>query len=156
MDDLDFVANMLGDPNIMRYYPRTLSREESGFWIQKQLSRYERHGHGLWLVSELQTGNPVGQVGLMIQEVDGKQEPEIGYQIAFPCWRRHYATEAALGVRKLAFEVMQLPYVISLIRPENTPSQGVARKMGMQPVRETLFYGFNHLVFFVSRNDKHV
>lgn len=142
---------MLGDPNVMRHYPRVLSAEEAAQWIQKQIARYEMHGHGLWLVAQKETGIPVGQVGLMIQEVDGKKEPEIGYQISYPCWRNHYATEAAMAVRKLAFEVMELPYVISLIRPENSPSQGVARKMGMNPVRETMFYGFNHMVFQVTR-----
>ena len=147
------MASMLGDPHVMRYYPRVLSAEEAAQWIQKQITRYELHGHGLWLVSEKETGIPVGQVGLMIQEVDGKKEHEIGYQISYPRWRNHYATEAALAVRKLAFEVMKLPYVISLIRPENSPSQGVARKMGMSSVRETMFYGFNHLVFQVTSYD---
>jgi RimJ/RimL family protein N-acetyltransferase len=39
--------------------------------------------------------------------------------------------------------------VISLIRPENLPSQGVARKLGMAPEREVRFRGLTHLVFAV-------
>lgn len=152
-DDLDFVASMLGHPEVTRYYPKAYSREEAVQWIEKQLRRYENDGHGLWLVSENETQQPVGQVGLMIQEVDGRKEPEIGWMIHFPFWRRHYATEAALSVRSLAFETMNLPYVISLIRPENTPSQGVARKLGMNPIRETMFHGFNHLVFYVEASN---
>lgn len=153
MDDLDFVASMMAHPEVTRYYPRAYTRDESAQWIQRQLHRYEKDGHGLWLVSERGTGQPVGQVGLMIQEVDEKQEPEIGWLIHFPFWRRYYATEAALAVRSLAFEQMNLPYVLSMIRPENTPSQGVARKLGMKPVRETLFHGFQHLVFRVEASD---
>ena len=29
LDDLDFVATMLADPEVMRYYPRCCTREES-------------------------------------------------------------------------------------------------------------------------------
>ena len=39
--------------------------------------------------------------------------------------------------------------VISLIRPENVASQGVARKLGMVPEKEVRFHGLNHIVFAV-------
>jgi ribosomal-protein-alanine N-acetyltransferase len=54
-------------------------------------------------------------------------------------------------VREYAFRVLGKPRVISLIRPENTPSQGVARKLGMSPEREVEFKGLKHIVFAVSR-----
>jgi hypothetical protein len=41
--------------------------------------------------------------------------------------------------------------VISLIRPENTPSQGVARKMGMTIRARTWHGGFEHDVWGVER-----
>ena len=37
--------------------------------------------------------------------------------------------------------------VISLVRPENIPSQGVARQLDMVPEREVEFKGFRHLLF---------
>jgi RimJ/RimL family protein N-acetyltransferase len=58
--DLDFVAAMLADPEVMRFYPKCHSREESETWVQRQLNRYARHGHGLWLVREKATGQPRG------------------------------------------------------------------------------------------------
>ena len=83
--------------------------------------------------------------------MDGRSEPEIGYLIHRPFWRRGYATEAGLGVRRYAFEERGYEYVISLIRPENTPSQGVARKLGLAPERRTMYAGFEHLIFAASR-----
>lgn len=89
----------------------------------------------------------MGQVGLMMQEVEGTWEPEIGYLVHRPFWRRGYAAEAALEVRKYAFAFLGRPKVISLIRPENIPSQGVARSLGMAAQREVDFKDFRHIVF---------
>ena len=145
--DLDFVAGMLSHPEVMRFYPKQYSREESQAWIERQIQRYADHGHGLWLVAERDSQTPVGQVGLMMQEVEGTWEPEIGYLVHRPFWRRGYASEAARGVREYAFDVLKRAKVISLIRPENIPSQGVARTLGMAPQREVDFKGFRHIVF---------
>ena len=38
--DADFVAAMLADPEVMRFYPRCYSRQETEAWIQRQLDRY--------------------------------------------------------------------------------------------------------------------
>ena len=148
--DLDFIAALLSDPEVMRFYPRVYSREEARGWIERQRQRYAAHGHGLWLILDRRTGEPVGQVGLLRQRVDGKEEPEVGYLLHRPFWGRGYATEAARATRDHAFHVLGHPYVISLIRPENLPSQRVARRLGMAPARTTTFAGLEHLVFAVS------
>lgn len=150
--DLDFVAAMLADPEVMRYYPKCYSREQSAFWIERQRKRYARHNHGLWLVSEKTTGQPVGQVGLLIQNVQGVEEKEVAYLIHRPFWGKGFATEAAQACRDYAFGVLERRRVIALIRPENVPSQAVARKLGMTPEPQRVQHsGFDHLLFSVSR-----
>jgi RimJ/RimL family protein N-acetyltransferase len=39
--------------------------------------------------------------------------------------------------------------VVTLIRPENLASQGVARKLGMALEKRAVFAGLDHLVFAV-------
>ena len=151
MRDLDFVASMLGDPLVMRFYPGVQDREESAEWIRRQRDRYLDDGHGLWLMVERATGAPCGQIGLCMQRVSGLDVPEIGYLVHRPYWRRGYATEAALATRAFAFDARGYARVVSLIRPENLPSQGVARKLGMRPGPIVEHGGLPHAIFSVER-----
>jgi RimJ/RimL family protein N-acetyltransferase len=86
-----------------------------------------------------------------MQQVDGRSEPEIGYLIHRPFWRRGFATEAARATRDHAFGALDKPHVISLIRAENLPSQGVAATLGMSVEKRTLHAGIEHLVFGLAR-----
>ena len=150
LSDLDFVSAMLGDVEVMRHYPKPLSREESRAWIERQQARYEADGCGLWLVEETAAERPVGQVGLLWQNVEGAREPEIGYLLDRSCWKRGFATEAAAAVRDDAFGAHGLRRVVSLIRPENLSSQAVAGRLGMAPEREVVFHGLPHRMFSVG------
>jgi [ribosomal protein S5]-alanine N-acetyltransferase len=152
-DDLDFVAAMLAHPEVMRYYPKCYSREEAAVWIERQMRRYARHGHGLWLAIEKTTGEPVGQVGLLIQQVHGVEEKEVAYLIHRPFWRRGFATEAGIAARDYALDVLSRQRVIALIRPENVPSIGVAHKLGLEEEPDRVEHsGFEHIVFSFKRN----
>jgi RimJ/RimL family protein N-acetyltransferase len=153
LDDLDFIAEMIAHPEVMRYYPKLYSRAEAEEWINRQIGRYRSHGYGLWLVTDKSTGEAVGQVGLSPQIVDGVEEPEIGYLIHHSHWRRGLASEAAIAVRDYAFGTLEKDHVISLIRPVNEPSQGVARKMGMRPERKTIYADLEHIVFLLTRDE---
>lgn len=152
--DLDFIALMLADADVMRFYPHCYSREQSLTWIERQIHRYARHGHGLWLAVKKTTGQPVGQVGLLLQRIDGVEEKEVAYLIHRPFWRRGFAAEAAVACRDLAFTSFDRELVIALIRPENVPSQGVAMKLGMKPRPDTVEHGgFKHYVYAITRSD---
>jgi RimJ/RimL family protein N-acetyltransferase len=149
LDDLDFIAELLGDREVMRFYPQHYGRADAEAWVRRTLDRYARYGHALWLVLERATGQPVGQVGLIRQLVEGVDEDEVGYLIHRPFWRRGYASEAACAVRDRAF-AQGRDHVISLIRPINHPSRGVAAKMGMRPIKLTLFGKLEHLIYRVD------
>jgi ribosomal-protein-alanine N-acetyltransferase len=148
-DDLDFLSEMLADPEVMRYYPRPLDRAGAQAWMDRQLERYERDGFGFWLVEEADTGQSVGQVGLLKQTVEGTVHREVAYMIHRPYQRNGFATEAATAVRDHAFEVLDVSEVVSFIRPENLPSQRVARHLGMEPRRMIVHAGLSHLLWVV-------
>lgn len=146
-DDLDFVAGMLADPRVSQFYPKRFDREDARDWIDRQIARYAQEGHGLWLVSERATGRPVGQVGLLLQKVEGVAEPEMAWLLPRQCWGKGYATEAAAATRQAAFSRWSYPHVVALIRPDNAQSRRVADRLGMTLEREVWREGFRHLVY---------
>jgi RimJ/RimL family protein N-acetyltransferase len=73
----------------------------------------------------------VGQCGLLIQNIDGNEELEIGYSIMPGHRGKGYATEAAIHCKIFAFENNFCESLISVIVPENTDSIKVALKNGM-------------------------
>ena len=149
--DLDFLAAMLGDPEVMRYFPSVENRAGTVASIQRQMDRYAQWGYGPWLVLNRETGLPVGRVGLLRQSVDGIEEVEVGYMIHRPFWRQGLAFEAAAACRDYVFHTLRRERVISLVRPENLPSAAVARKLGMQAEKEVMHYELRHLVFAMKK-----
>ncbi len=156
LGDLDFIAAMLADPEVMRYYPKCYSRDEAAEWIERQQRRYSRHRTGLFLVEDRIIGTPIGQAGLVIQNIRGTDEREVGYLIHRPYWRQGYAYEAALACGHYAFHQLNRQRLFALIRPENTPSLGLARKLGMMPETATIMHSsFVHQVFSISAAQWH-
>jgi ribosomal-protein-alanine N-acetyltransferase len=149
-NDFDFLLRMISDPEVMRYYPRPYTERDVRDFIDRMRARYRDDGCALWLLVDRERGDPLGRVGLMRMPVNGVDEFEIGYMVDRPFWRRGLATEAALAVRDYAFNDRKLSRVVSLIRPENVPSQGVARKLGMEVTDRTHQSGLEHLVYSVS------
>jgi RimJ/RimL family protein N-acetyltransferase len=149
--DLDFVASMLGHPEVMHFFPSCLTQEQSRLWIHLQQKRYAEDGFGYWLAVERGADEPVALAGIMWAEVEGEHELAIGYLVHRLYWRRGYATEAAAACRDHAFDAMGATRVVILVRPENLPSLGVARKIGMEIERRTLYARYEHFVLSLGR-----
>ena len=147
LDDLDFLAEMLGHPEVMRYWPRPHTRDEAVAWIERQLQRYADDGCGYWLAIDRASGRPVGQAGVMQIEVDGVAEPALGYILHRPYWGRGLALEAARGCLEWAFAQPGCERVVCLVRPENVPSLRVAIRLGLLPEKLTTHAELTHLVF---------
>jgi RimJ/RimL family protein N-acetyltransferase len=149
-NDFEFLLGMLSNPEVMRFYPRCYSARDVREFIDRMRARYREDGCGLWLVVHRESGQPLGRVGLIRQLLNGQDEFEVGYMIDRPFWRRGLASETAAAVRDYAFRERGLARVISLIRPENLPSQGVARKLGMEVTGRAEHGGLEHLVFSIE------
>jgi RimJ/RimL family protein N-acetyltransferase len=148
-DDLDDMARLLGDPEVMTYYPRPKTLEESAQWIMWNRGLYRTHGYGLWLLT-MPDGSFVGDCGLTPQVVDGVTELEVGYHVLPALQGRGYATEAAAASRDFARDVLGATRLIAIIHPDNRPSQRVAEKIGLSPEKRALVHGGRDAVIYAA------
>ncbi|PFA19262.1 GNAT family N-acetyltransferase [Bacillus cereus] len=153
MTDLDFYASLWGNEKVMRYIgngtPKTYVQCKRSLesWV---LPSY-KNGLGLFLMIEKGTSTPIGHAGLVRQQVDGKEEIEIGYWVLPEYWGKGYAKEAATAFRDYGFQALGLKKLISLINPDHPASIFVARKTGMSYEKTASFHGIDVLVYAIKR-----
>ena len=129
--DFDPICKILQDEETMYAYEGAFSDDEVWEWIDRQIARYQKWGFGLWAVILKETDELIGQCGLTMQPWQDREVLEIGYLFCRQYWHRGYATEAARGCKKYAFEELGADEVCSIIRDTNTASQNVAVRNGM-------------------------
>lgn len=149
--DAEAVEAFLGDPVAMEYYPAPLDRRGVEGWIERNLGRYQRDGHGLWAMILRDSKQLIGDCGCVMQEVEGKNEIEVGYHVRRDLWGRGYATEAARACMEYAFSRLGARRAISMIRPPNVASRRVAEKNGMTCEKIVFWRGYEHCIYAKSR-----
>lgn len=135
--DLDDMAALLGDPEVMHYYPAPKSREEAAEWISRNQRRYAEHGYGLWII-QTHDGEFIGDCGLTWQSVNGTRKLEVGFRVRTEHQNRGYASEAAAACREFAREHTAETELVVIIHPENRASERVAEKISMHRVADDL------------------
>ena len=149
--DLEAMLAVLGDERSMRYYPAPFDREGVRGWIERQLERYERDGFGLLVIEDRANGELIGDCGPTVQEADGESFVELGWHVLRARQRQGIATEAGAACRDAVFDALDMPFLISLIRPENRSSRRVAEKLGFEIWRGTIRAGCGHLIYRLDR-----
>ncbi len=152
-DDFKDLAEILQDPEVMYAYEHAFSDQEVREWLERQIKRYQDDGFGLWAVISKKTGDFMGQVGLTVQQTPLGKEVEIGWLLKRKFWHQGIATEAALGCKRYAFDVLKKKKVVSIIRDTNSASRKVAERLGMKPEFSFVkhYYGMDmpHIVYSI-------
>ena len=136
-EDLPLFAEMNRDAGVMRYFPATLTGEQTESFYYRIQSEFERNGWGLYAVELKSNGAFIGYVGLHEIGFDSDFTPgvEIGWRLAADYHNQGLATEAAIEVLKLAKQ-KGLERLYSFTAKVNTPSERVMQKIGMTKVGE--------------------
>lgn len=131
--DLDAVAEMGADPEVMRHFPGTLTRAESAEMLERFAARRRDDGFAFPAVELKSTCACIGFVGLGRVHFEATFAPavEIGWRLLRRYWGQGYAKEAALAALDFGFEQLDLDEIVSFTATENTPSQAVMRSIGM-------------------------
>lgn len=149
--DLEVMADMLGDPQVMAYYPAPKSREEAAGWIAWNLANYVRDGYGLWIL-ETHDGGFVGDCGLTWQTVNGRRELEVGYHVRSDLQGRGFAKEAAQACVDFARDVARVEGLVAIIHPDNIASRRVAEHIGMTHLEEDVDGSIVRIVMGIELN----
>ncbi len=132
-DDRDAFAAMNADPEVMRHFHTTMTREQSDAMVDRIESALQTQGWGLWALQRHDTGEFIGFTGLAVPAHDLPFNPcvEVGWRLARSAWGRGFATEAGREALRVAFGEVDLEEVVSLTSVLNTPSRAVMERLGM-------------------------
>lgn len=129
------------DPEVMRYFPSLLTREQSEASLVRQRDLIDQRGWGLWALDV--HGAFAGFVGLAIPNFEAAFMPcvEVGWRLRREYWGRGIAYRAALQALEYGFTVLKLNELVSFTAAVNVRSRRLMERLGF--VHDALG-DFNH------------
>ena len=142
--DTDLARSLWGDPEVMRWlhvagaYTEAQVRER----LEREGATLRRYGFQYWPMFLAGTGEFAGCAGLKVCPWFGSpEEPELelGFHLMPTMWGRGLATEAALGVARVAFDRFGAQRVYAGHHPDNVASAAVLKKTGFRYLQHVFF-----------------
>ena len=151
--DAPGMLEVFGDPAVRAYLPPvpdpTLERMEAS--VGRRIAAEREHGHGMWAVERKDSGELIGDCGLMLVEGTGP-EVELAYHYKQTAWNQGYGTEAAIACLRHGFGPIGLERVIAICFPENVGSWRVMEKAGMRFEGTGDYYGLTGLKKYAAES----
>jgi ribosomal-protein-alanine N-acetyltransferase len=151
-NDIDRLAEILGDPVVMKYMPgdEPWPREWAERELRNLIEHWDRHSYGRWAVVDREDERMIGWCGLaFLPELN---ETEVAYLLDKDYWNRGYATEAARISLGYGFEEVGLDRIIALAFPENAASIRVMEKIGMSYEKMTHVWRLDLVQYEITRD----
>lgn len=152
-DDLDRLAEIFGDREVVRYLGAQagtpLSRDETESALASIINYWKKNGLGRWALEFKEDGRLIGYAGLRLLE----GAPEVVYLLAKEYWHRGLATEAARACLRYGFEELKAARVVALTRHGNMASRHVLKKVGLRYVGDAEFFGVHCMLHEIARED---
>lgn len=130
---LEALASLNADPEVMEYFPKVLTFEESKAQYEFMIKRHQEIGY-CFLATEIKsTGETIGIIGLNIPVTPLPFAPctEVGWRLAKKYWGKGYAQEGARACLKYGFDNLALKEIVAITAVGNQRSRNVMEKIGM-------------------------
>ena len=151
MSRFDELAEMNQDERVMEWLGGTAAEpDETRWWIEEKAAHWRRHGFGVWVLADAQTGAFVGRARLQHTDVQGVDEVELLYALRPEFWGRGLATEAGAALLGIAFSVTSLPSMVAYTLPYNACSRRVMEKLGFTYEHEFTHEDHTHVLYRVT------
>ncbi|MBV9944474.1 MAG: GNAT family N-acetyltransferase [Solirubrobacterales bacterium] len=115
--------------------------------LKAKVDHWERHGFGMWLLRDRETGEMVGRGGLQYTYTAGLHDVEAGWAIVPERWGRGLATELARACVEVAFDQLDLFEIVAFTLPDNIASRRVMEKTGFEYERDIVHGGLPHVLY---------
>lgn len=132
-DDLDALAAINADPDVMQHFFAPLTRDQTARTIADYRASFAARGYGPWAVEVAGTDELVGVVGLLPVRFEAHFTPAVHLiaKLASRTWRRHYGLEAACEAIRDGFERAGLDEIVAFTPRRNEPSWRGMAALGM-------------------------
>ena len=107
------------------------SLSETKEFINYQIARYRKKDCMFFVVEEKESGRVIGTCSYVSMDADYKIA-EIGYSVLSDVWNNGFATEIADALMGYAFNRIGVQRVFARVLPQNTASQRVLLKLGLE------------------------
>ena len=136
--DIAAFSTMSANPDVMRYFPATLTPEQSRPLAKSFQSVIAQQGWGLWAVALKDTNEFIGFTGLRHQTGTIPLSPfiEIAWRLDDRFWHQGYASEAAKAALSFAFNELRAPAVFAFTARSNAPSIALMKRIGMRKLNQ--------------------
>ena len=115
--------------------------------LAAKVEHWERHGFGMWLLRDRDTGEMVGRGGLQYTYTAGLNDIEAGWAIVPERWGQGLATELAHACVEVGFGQLDLFEIIAFTQPTNLASRRVMEKSGFEYDRDIIHAGLPHVLY---------
>jgi [ribosomal protein S5]-alanine N-acetyltransferase len=112
-----------------------------------KVEHWERHGFGMWLLRDRETGEMIGRGGLQYTFTAGLNDVEAGWAVVPERWGQGFATELAQASVEVAFEQLDLLEIVAFALPTNIASRRVMEKAGFVFERDIVHAGLPHVLY---------
>jgi RimJ/RimL family protein N-acetyltransferase len=139
MADVDNLAGLDGDPDVMRFVSGGIptSRDEiENEFLPAFLGYYERYQqYGFWAAIQKSTGDFLGWFHFRPREGTAPGQVELGYRLRKSAWGKGYATEGSRALIRKGFTESGVQCVTAEAMAANMASRRVMEKAGLTLVR---------------------
>jgi [ribosomal protein S5]-alanine N-acetyltransferase len=155
-DDADGIYAL--DTEVHRYLGNNPIKtiEEAKNVITFIQNQYIENGIGRWAIVEKDTNAFVGWTGLKLRKDEDTVNNhtnyyDLGYRLQKKYWGKGYATETAIAVLNYAFTEMKLTEIYAMADAENTGSNNVLRKVGLQFIESFMDENIKHHWYKITK-----
>jgi [ribosomal protein S5]-alanine N-acetyltransferase len=115
--------------------------------LRAKVDHWDRHGFGMWLARDRDTGEMVGRGGLQYTYTAGLNDIEAGWAVVPERWGQGLATELAHACVEVGFGQLALLEIVAFTLPDNVASRRVMEKAGFSYERGIVHAGLPHVLY---------